>query len=401
MQIRKSATAWWGPPKKFEPLQKERRISWLELFFDLVYVIAISHITHHLAVHISFDSFLEYCCLFTLIYWGWLNGSIYHDLHGNEGLRIRLITLWQMMIIAAIVIALEINPDPHHHNIIIVFMIMQLFITYLWWSVGFYDKEHRRYSWHYILLYLISFALMGLSLFLPDNSLQFIIPFIIICNYSPPFISYFFLNPLSREFNLSSSMFERLGLLTIILFGELVLGVVNGVIGIHTFDFSLWLNFALAMTIAFALWWIFFTVIAAREAKDNFLRASLLELIYLPTIIALGFLAAIFSSFFGESATVDLQPLFGYGIAAFLISISLLIGLLKYPIQFDDLIAKLRLSILITGVVFIIFSLLNLPLSQTWYLISVIAILTMEILYLNFMYYRRVSQDGINLQEEI
>ncbi|MBP8752887.1 MAG: hypothetical protein KBH39_01625, partial [Chitinophagales bacterium] len=61
----------------------------------------------------------------------------------------------------------------------------------------------------------------------------------------------------------------------------------------------------------------------------------------------------------------------------------------------------LRLSILITGVVFIIFSLLNLPLSQTWYLISVIAILTMEILYLNFMYYRRVSQDGINLQEEI
>lgn len=65
-------------------------------------------------------------------------------------------------------------------------------------------------------------------------------------------------------------MLERLGLLTIILFGELVLGVVNGVIGIHTFDFSLWLNFALAMTIAFALWWIFFTVIAAREAKDNF-----------------------------------------------------------------------------------------------------------------------------------
>lgn len=58
---------------------------------------------------------------------------------------------------------------------------------------------------------------------------------------------------------------------------------------------------------------------------------------------------------------MDLQPLFGYGIAAFLISISLLIGLLKYPIQFDDLIAKLRLSILITGVVFIIFSLLNLP----------------------------------------
>lgn len=401
MRISKNTDAWWGPPKKFEPIQKERRISWLELFFDLVYVIAISRITHHLAVHLSLESFLEYCCLFTLIYWGWLNGSIYHDLHGNEGLRTRLITLWQMMIIAAIVIALEIQPDPHHHYLLIVFMIMQLYITYLWWSVGLYDKEHRRYSWPYILLYLISFGLMACSLFLPDNSLQYIIPLILICNYSPPFISYFFLNRLSGEFNLSSSMFERLGLLTIILFGELVLGVVNGVSGIKTFDFLLWLNFALAMSIAFALWWIFFTVIAAREVKDNILRASLLELIYLPTIIALGFLAAIFTTFFGEASTVDLQPLFGYGIAAFLICISLLTGLLKYPKTFDDLISQLRFSIFITGIVFIIFSLLHFSLSQTWYLISVIVILTMEILFLNFKYYKRVAQEGINVPEEI
>jgi low temperature requirement protein LtrA len=96
----KSAT-WWGPPKKFDPNFQERRISWLELFYDLVYVIAISRITHHLAMHINFEGFLQYACLFILIFWGWLNGSLYYDIHGSEGLRTRLMTLWQVMIIAA------------------------------------------------------------------------------------------------------------------------------------------------------------------------------------------------------------------------------------------------------------------------------------------------------------
>ena len=40
MHFGKSASAWWGPPKKFDPHFEERRISWLELFYDLVYVIA-------------------------------------------------------------------------------------------------------------------------------------------------------------------------------------------------------------------------------------------------------------------------------------------------------------------------------------------------------------------------
>lgn len=396
MRLGKAYSAWWGPPKNFENPHKERRVSWLELFFDLVYVIAIARITHHLSTHISMSGFLEYCCLFTLIYWGWLNGSLHHDLHGNQGLRTRLMTLWQMMIIAALSIVVEKDPGEHHQHVTIVFMLMQLFITYQWWSVGFYDKSHRRYSRPYTTLYLVSFALMGLSLVVSEAWLWFIVPMVFVCNYCPPFISHILLKRSSKELDLSNSMFERLGLFTIIIFGELVIGVVNGIIEIAVLDVWAWLNFAFAISLVFGLWWIFFTMIARREAKKNFTRASLLELLYIPALISLGLLAAGFPSFFDETSSGSLQDLFGYGIAAFLICIGLLIGLLDYPKIFDEIIKPMRLSIYITSAVFVVFTLLDFELSETGFLLSAIVVLNIEILYLNFVYYGKLSKEGID-----
>ncbi len=229
MKLKVSSSPWWGAPRKFDKPQEDRRVSWLELFYDLVYVIAISRITHHFSLHVTAESFWEYTYLFILIFWGWVNGSLYHDLHGNEGLRTRLMTLWQMMIVAALAIMIDQYHGGSYYNITIVFMIMQLYITYMWWSVGFYDRNHRRYNTPYTVLYLVSLALMGISLGVPGKWLKLIVPVIIVFNYAPPFISQLSTRRNSSGLNLSSSMFERLGLFGIIVFGEVVLGVVNGI----------------------------------------------------------------------------------------------------------------------------------------------------------------------------
>src|SRR5262249_9146145 len=153
------------------------------LFFDLVYVIAIAKITHHLSLHITPGGFFEFASMFILIFWGWLNGSLYHDIHGNEGLRTRLMTLWQRMIIAALAVTTDQSSRKSYTNTTIVLMVMQLFITYLWWSVGFYDKEHRKYNKPYTILFLVALVLMGLSLVLPQQWLKLIVPLVLICNY--------------------------------------------------------------------------------------------------------------------------------------------------------------------------------------------------------------------------
>lgn len=387
MRLGFSSAAWWGPPKKFDQPEKDRRVSWLELFYDLVYVIALARITHHFAAHVSVGGFFEYAGLFCLIFWGWLNGSLYHDLHGNEGLRTRLMTLWQMMIIAALSVVLELT-DGRLTAVTIVFMAMQLFILYLWLSVGFYDPAHRRYNRPYTILYLIALGLMGLSLALPESWLKVLLPIVLVLNYTPPFIAQWLLRRASQNLDLSTSMFERLGLFTIIVFGELVVGVVNGMSASEGIDFHAWINFALAMVIIFALWWIFFTLIWRGEAKHGFLNASILELLYIPPLIALGLIAVSFTAFFNPHHDVHiLQKVCGYAIAVILISISLIMGLLELPHRVLPIRRHFRLSLVLTAALFFISAVIPFQLETSYYLLVVVVLLVAEIFYLNLLYY--------------
>src|SRR5260221_4027481 len=383
MRIHYGSFAWWGAPQKFDREITERRISWLELFYDLVYVIAIARITHHLALHISISGFLEYVSMFILIYWGWLNGSLYHDLHGNEGLRTRLMTLWQMMIIAALAITIDHPTGKQYFNTTIAFMVMQFYITYMWWSIGIYDKEHRRYSTPYTILFLLSLALMGLSLVSSQQWLKLIVPLAIICNYSPSFIAHRLLRRSSLDLNLSSSMSERLGLFTIIVFGELVLGVVNGISELDLTVFSTWVKFAFALAIVFALWWIFFTMVSNRNAKKGFVNATLLELLYIPALISLGLIAACFTSLFTDHSLHSLQPVFGNAITIFFISISLLMGMLETPDKVRMIIRPVRISLFIAALVFLFSTFIITYMDSLYYLLLVIIILIAEILNLN------------------
>jgi len=392
MRLTRASFTWWGPPRKFESEIVERRVSWLELFYDLVYVIAIARITHHLSMHITLGGVLEYICFFVIVFWGWLNGSLYHDIHGNEGLRTRLMTLWQMMIIAAFAITLDASEGRGYGDITIILMIMQVFITYLWWAVGFYDPSHRRYNKPYTILFLIALAAMGMSLILQEAWLNLLVPLILVCNYAPPFIAQVLLRRSSLDLHLSTSMFERLGLFTIIVFGEVVLGVINAVGALATLDFVAWLDFALALSIVFSLWWIFFTLVSNREAKKGFMNATLFQILFLPTLIALGLIAVSFTSIFDTHSAHGINKLFGFGIAIFLFGISLMMGLLELPEKLRAIKRPIRISLAITSLFFFATSFMDVQMASPQYLVTVVIVLLVEITYINATYYRFIAK---------
>jgi len=399
MKLSKKISIWWGPPKDFDGQRIVRRVSWLELFYDLVYVMAIARITEQFSHHVNFNGFLEFTCLFALIFWGWLNGSFHHDLHGNQGLRTRLMTLWQMIIIAALSVLLD-KENKSYTDITIVFIIMQLFITYQWWSVGLYDKSHRKYSWPYTRIYLLSVILLVLSLFIPHYSLKIIFPLILICNYLPPFISNKLLRESSVNLSLSSSMFERLGLFTIIIFGELALGVVNGMRKIELLRTNDWVNFVIAFSIVFALWWIFFTFVSNREVKKGLDKASLLELLFIPALIALSCIAVSLTAFFiGYTYVAEYRQLFAIAISAFLSSMVLMMFLLKYPPVFYTLKRPMLVSLMVTALAFLLFSFTKFPLSATSYFIIILIMLVLEIAFLNYLYYTKLLKVGVDPSE--
>ncbi len=391
--------SWWGAPKKFSTEKIERKISWLELFYDLVYVIAISTITHYVAQQFSIEALIDYFYLFVIIFWGWLNGSMYHDLHGSEGLRTKLMTLWQMVIVAALVITLHSEAQHILFNATIVLLIMQIYITYLWWSVGLYDKEHRRLNKPYTIIYLLSFGLMLLTLFVEQPYIRILFYITLVLNCSPPFVTYLMLKRKTSALVLSSSMTERLGLFTIIVFGEVVLGVINGAKATHQLTALLWFQFVIAISIVFVLWWLFFTIVSDKECKNGLLNSSIFELLFIPTLIGLGMLGASFNDVFEYFNEPGIQSewvtkSFGLSISLFLLGIWAMVSFLKYPDISLPFKRTAKIAFFTTAVLIGLFTYLPLQLSLVFHLMIVLAILVGLILYLNGIWYRMNKKEN-------
>ncbi len=346
----KQHNIWWGPPKKFSTHFEERKISWLELFYDLVYVIVISKITHRLATNADCAGILDYAYLFIITFWGWYNGSQYHDLHGSPGIRTRFMTLWQMMAVGALAVTLDSPTQEMIHRYTVGLLFLQLFITYLWWSVGIYDKHHRKLNIPYTISFLIAFILLIVTLYLPQPYKRIVFWLALLLNYFPFFYTALRLRERNDEFSMSSSMSERLGLFTIIVFGEAILGVINSINDMPHMYFTTWLYFGMGILIVFALWWIFFSLIADRENKKGMLEGIFTGVLFIPALASLGMIGAAFPSLLDLDSTHPrtLQIIFGVSIAMFLFSITAISRLLIYPKEYER--GKKPTQLLIVGI---------------------------------------------------
>jgi len=385
---------WWGPPRKFSTQSEERKISWLELFFDLVYAIVISRTTHWLAVNNTPGGILDYAYLIVIVFWGWYNGSQYYDMHGTPGIRTRLMTLWQMVAVAALAVTLYNPSDKAVGGATIAIAILQFFITYLWWSVGIYDKKHRRYNMPYTICYLAAFALIVITLFIPQPYKRILFWITLVLNFVPPFISSRILKEHSSDFSLSTSMIERLGLFTIIVFGEAILGVINGMNNVTDLNTTAWLCFGLGILVVFSLWWIFFSLIADRNSQRGLVKGTVISMIYIVTLASLGMIGASFPGLMN-----DLKPgandvlsasrlIFSISIALFLFSIVMLSRHLVYPNEYQSRKRPIQLLLLSAGLVCLAVTILMPALSLILYLLCIFLLLVFIIVIITRSWFR-------------
>jgi Bacterial low temperature requirement A protein (LtrA)/Anti-sigma-K factor rskA len=92
------------PPRPHGAILFDRRVSFLEVFYDLAYVAVIGQASHQLAANISVRGVVEFAIIFGLIWFAWINGSLYVELHGGEDGRTRNIVFVQMCILALLAV---------------------------------------------------------------------------------------------------------------------------------------------------------------------------------------------------------------------------------------------------------------------------------------------------------
>src|SRR5690349_6283896 len=71
-------------------------VTWLELFFDLVFVAAVAQVGEPLAHDFSLSGIVRYAFLFFLIWWAWLGHSMFNTRFLVDDPLQRLFTLVQI-----------------------------------------------------------------------------------------------------------------------------------------------------------------------------------------------------------------------------------------------------------------------------------------------------------------
>jgi low temperature requirement protein LtrA len=247
--------------KKEEKPERERHATWLELFYDLIFVVVISQVGHTLDdEHLSLSSFLAFVALFVPIWWSWLGATFYSTRFTTDDLVHRALTLLQMIAVAA----LAINLSEAFGQTSAAFALSYASIRFILVLQYIRALRHTAVGNPLVRRYVKGFSCGALiwlvSAFIPIPY-RFIFWVIgLIVDFATPITA----GKLHSQFAPDiSHLPERMGLLTIIVLGESVVGAVIGSAASSSFPTSE-LNthstivIGLGLSISFSLWWLYF-----------------------------------------------------------------------------------------------------------------------------------------------
>ena len=258
----------WRPPRPHGATIRDRAVSSLELFYDLVYVAVISQAAHHLAEHVDLRTAIEFAILFSMIWFAWINGSLYLEIHGRRDGRTRTFVFIQMGILALLAVFTGGATSDTGEAFAIVYALLFAVMGWLWYSVRGQDEaRYRTMTGMYVAGMALSVVIILASAFLPVD-----VRMVVWAAFSAAWVGAFVVFGRIPEFEIAlsptHSMVERFGLFTIIVLGEVVFGVVTG-LSDTTQDAITIATGLLGLFVGFGFWWSYFDIVGGRLPRPD------------------------------------------------------------------------------------------------------------------------------------
>jgi hypothetical protein len=161
----------WLPPRAHGDVIEDRTVGFIELFCDLVYVVVITRAAHHLAEHLTWRGVGEFAVIFGMIWLAWLNGTVYHDLHGREDGRSRAYIFLQMGILAVLAVYTSSAGSDTGEGFAATYAVFLVLLTWMWFTVRRQDAGRwASTTAEYLAGMGASVVIVTVSIFLPDDA---------------------------------------------------------------------------------------------------------------------------------------------------------------------------------------------------------------------------------------
>jgi low temperature requirement protein LtrA len=246
---------------------KHRRVTWLELFYDLVFVGAVAEVGAPLSTDYSLAGLLRYAFLFVLIWWGWSGHTLYCTRFDHDDLTNRLLILVQCFIVAVMAAnAKEALDSRSSAGFAAAYAGMRI-IQVLQYLRARSLPETRALTTRYAIGFGTAALLWVASAVAEVPERYWLWGLALTVDFSTPWLA----AKHSRRFPPDAAHFpERFGLFTIILLGEFVAAVLRGIESQEYWSVPAAATAFTGMAFAFAVRWWYFDV--AKSAAERHIR---------------------------------------------------------------------------------------------------------------------------------
>jgi low temperature requirement protein LtrA len=284
-KITATASRWRDPPRirTLESSDDERHATWLELFFDLVFVVAVAQLSNGLGNEITLRDGLILAGLFVPVWWAWVGFTFYADRFDTDDVVHRVLMIGGMFAVAALASAIPDVFAGASTGFVIGYAAVRSVLVLLYVRAWLSVPAARPLVNVYLPAFTASIGLWLVSLAFAAPARYAVWAVALMVDLGTPLLS-------AERIRLvpihASHIPERLGLLTIIVFGETVLAVV---VGTDTVSWTLESGAvaALGFVVASALWWLYFDYLDMSLIARTIAAGQVYLYAHLPLLIGL------------------------------------------------------------------------------------------------------------------
>src|SRR2546429_779545 len=113
---------------------RERSAVWLELFFDLVFVLAVAELARYLHDNLNPGGFLGFAGLFVPVWWTWICFSFYADQFDPDNVIYRVVMLVAMLFCIVLAVSVPGALSVNVVNFVAAYVALQVLVVglYVW-----------------------------------------------------------------------------------------------------------------------------------------------------------------------------------------------------------------------------------------------------------------------------
>ena len=345
----------WTRPVLREDEREERRVDWIELFFDLAFVAVVSALSTGLSQQIGLDGLARYALLFSSMWVVWRYGAIYADRFQTDDLSYRVSLLALMGAVLAMAVGAGEGMQSGFEVFGVAYAAASAIVMTLWLRGGYHNPRFRPLARSLTVSHSISITLWVIAVVVGLPAGWWIATAALIVDLSAPLVTARRQDDLPR---LSlSHLPERFGLFTIIVLGEAVFSTAVGLSRVTTPSFLTWAAGACALLLITGLYWLYFDQVMSGEPPATALRRNLTQYIHLPLTMAIAAVSAIWPELIDKPwlpLSLSSRLLFSAGLGLALVSIALLDALMVTNSRLDCLFRESRILEIIGAVVLVV-----------------------------------------------